>query len=133
MSSAETTELPLPMPLAPSAARGHRDTIDPALVWLWYDPELDLELKRRERGGIQGGAADLGPPPGREVERQATVASANGSTADAPARRSSRPATVIVQRLSTRSSTSSTGPSCDCSAAPSSGPTVKVSHTPLSR
>jgi predicted small secreted protein len=65
--------------------------------------------------------------------RQATVASANGSTAEAPARLSSRPATVIVQRLSTRSSTSSTGPSWDCSAAPSSGPTVKVSQTPLNR
>ncbi len=69
----------------------------------------------------------------RTRRRQATVASANGSTADAPARRSSRPATVTVHRLSTRSSTSSTGPWCDANAAASSGSTTKVSHTPASR
>ena len=40
---------------------------------------------------------------------QAVRASANGSTPAAPARRSSRPATVIVQRESARSSTSRIG------------------------
>ncbi|MDR7279540.1 hypothetical protein J2S41_006318 [Catenuloplanes atrovinosus] len=48
-----------------------------------------------------------GPP---EPPAQPATPSASGSTAGAPARRSTRAASVIVQPESTRSSTSSTGP-----------------------
>src|SRR5690606_10078776 len=67
------------------------------------------------------------------ARRQPTEASAKGSTADAPARRSSRAATVIVHRLSITSSTSSTGPSTPRNAAVRSGPTLKRPHTAARR
>lgn len=74
-----------------------------------------------------------GEPLTRPHDAQPVAASANGSTAGAPARRSSRPATVIVQRESTRSSTSSTGPGAAPRASARTGGTTNRSHTSRTR
>ena len=87
---------------------------------------LPMLTVRVERPAPRGAGAAVGTP-------QPSTASANGRTPAAPARRSARPATVRVQRESTRSSTSSTGPSTPASAAASSGPTTSRSQTPASR
>ena len=65
---------------------------------------------------------------------QPAWASTSGRTAPAPARLRARPATVTVQRLSTRSSMSITlWPPNPARAASSSGPTTSRSQTPASR
>ena len=64
------------------------------------------ESRPRERVSVRSLRSVLD----RRPQAQPRSASAKGSTSVAPAPRSSRAATVIVHRLSTRSSTSSTGP-----------------------
>ena len=71
------------------------------------------------------------PPPGRGP--YVVTASTNGSTAVAPASRSSLAATVIVQPDSIRSSTASTGPPSSATDARSGSGTATACHSACSR
>ena len=93
-------------------------------------------------GGVPGDCRDHAPEhpgqpdaaPPRGSRGQPAWPSTSGSTAPAPASLRARPATVTVQRLSTRSSISITlWPWIPARAASSSGPTTRRSQTPASR
>ena len=93
-------------------------------------------------GGVPGHCGDHAPEhpgqpdaaPPRRSRGQPAWPSTRGSTAPAPASLRARPATVTVQRLSTRSSISITlWPWIPARAASSSGPTTRRSQTPASR
>lgn len=89
---------------------------------------------------LDSAAASRGPDPGGgrgpyavPPAGQPATARAKGSTWVAPAARRARPATVMVQRESTRSSTSRTAPGDSSRLSRTSGPAATRSHTPARR
>lgn len=104
-----------PGPAAGDAAAPYRAAFLVLAVVMLLSTLDSLTLPRRRRG-------------------QPAWPSTSGSTAPAPASLRARPATVTVQRLSTRSSISITlWPWIPARAASSSGPTTRRSQTPASR
>ncbi len=85
------------------------------------------------RGVVCAGKVDGRGPYAVPPAGQPATARAKGSTWVAPAARRARPATVMVQRESTRSSTSRTAPGDSSRLSRTSGPAATRSHTPARR